>query len=115
MITTPKRRWFAYSLRTLFVVVTVFGVWLGWNLKAVHDRQELNRQLEASGAEFFYTSGVGGNIQMVQDGNPLTEVSAVRHFLGDKNVFGIFIPHKNLTPWESEAIRYFPEAWVCTY
>jgi hypothetical protein len=29
MISAPKRRWFAYSLRTLFVVVTAFGVWLG--------------------------------------------------------------------------------------
>jgi hypothetical protein len=26
----PKRRCFRFSLRTLFVVVTVFGVWLGW-------------------------------------------------------------------------------------
>jgi hypothetical protein len=31
MTSTPKRRWFriAFSLRTLFVVVTFFGVWLG--------------------------------------------------------------------------------------
>jgi hypothetical protein len=29
MTTAPKRRWFKYSLRTLFVVVTAFGVWLG--------------------------------------------------------------------------------------
>ena len=25
----PRRRWFSYSLRTFFVVVTIFGVWLG--------------------------------------------------------------------------------------
>jgi len=25
----PRRRWFRYSLRTLFVMVTVLGVWLG--------------------------------------------------------------------------------------
>lgn len=28
-MTAPKRRW-SYSLRTLFVVVTVFGCWFGW-------------------------------------------------------------------------------------
>jgi hypothetical protein len=36
----PKRRWFAYSLRTLFVVVTVFGCWLGWNINIVRQRRE---------------------------------------------------------------------------
>ena len=30
-----KPRWLRFSLRTLFVVVTIFGVWLGWNLKIV--------------------------------------------------------------------------------
>jgi hypothetical protein len=30
MTTAPKRRWFAFSLRTLFVLVTVFGIWLGY-------------------------------------------------------------------------------------
>ena len=29
-MTAPKRRWFAYSLRTLFVVVTMLCVVLGW-------------------------------------------------------------------------------------
>jgi hypothetical protein len=41
MTTTPKRRWFAYSLRTLFVVVTVFGCALGWQLNWIHQRHEL--------------------------------------------------------------------------
>ena len=27
--TAPKRRWFAFSLRTLFVVMTVVGCYLG--------------------------------------------------------------------------------------
>lgn len=30
MTTAPKHRWFAFSLRTLFVVVTVVGIGLGW-------------------------------------------------------------------------------------
>jgi hypothetical protein len=37
-MTAPKRRWFSYSLRTLFALVTVFGVWLGWNLHQVRER-----------------------------------------------------------------------------
>ncbi len=43
MTTTPKRRWFAYSLRTLFVVVTVFGLAVGWfiyQLNWIRQRRE---------------------------------------------------------------------------
>jgi len=39
MTPTPKRRWFRFSLRTLFVVVTVFAVWLGWNVNIVQQRR----------------------------------------------------------------------------
>ncbi len=39
MTHAAKRRWFRFSLRTLFVVVTVFGVWLGWEIKYVRDRR----------------------------------------------------------------------------
>ena len=32
MDTVPKRRWFQFSLKSLFVVITLFGMWLGWQL-----------------------------------------------------------------------------------
>src|SRR4051812_48362793 len=37
---TPRRRWFSYSLRTFFVVLTIFGVWLGVQVKWIRDRHE---------------------------------------------------------------------------
>lgn len=36
----PRRRWFTFSLRTFFVLLTVFGVWLGVQLKWIRDRHE---------------------------------------------------------------------------
>ena len=36
----PRRRCFRFSLRTLFVVVTLFCVWLGYHVKWIHDRRE---------------------------------------------------------------------------
>jgi hypothetical protein len=44
MTAAPKRRWFQFSLRTLFVVVTLFGFFLAWLARAaivVRERQEL--------------------------------------------------------------------------
>jgi hypothetical protein len=41
MTPAPKRHWFRFSLRTLFVVVTVFGCWLGYELNWIRQRREL--------------------------------------------------------------------------
>src|SRR5262249_14468208 len=38
---TPRRRWFRWSLRTMFVVLTAFCLWLGWNVNAVQQRKRL--------------------------------------------------------------------------
>jgi hypothetical protein len=43
---TPNRRWFRYSLRTLFVVVTVFACVIGFGIREAvrrHD-EDLDRQ-----------------------------------------------------------------------
>lgn len=37
----PNRRWFKFSLRTMFVVTTVLACWLGWNLHRVRQREEI--------------------------------------------------------------------------
>jgi hypothetical protein len=42
MITlAPQRRWFRFSLRTLFLIVTVFGCWLGYELNWIRQRHAL--------------------------------------------------------------------------
>ena len=40
MIAIPKRRWFRFSLRTLFVLVTIIGAWLGYQLNWIRQRHE---------------------------------------------------------------------------
>lgn len=51
----PRRRWFLprFSLRTMFVVVTVFSLWLGWQAKIVRDRREMISDLQRQGIPFF--------------------------------------------------------------
>jgi hypothetical protein len=49
----PKRRWFQFSLRTLFVVVTVvalFSGWIGWRLNQARQRENLLQSLRVDGA-----------------------------------------------------------------
>jgi hypothetical protein len=41
MTPAPKRRWPRYTLRTLFVVVTVFGVWLAYEVNWIRQRHEV--------------------------------------------------------------------------
>ena len=41
MIPAPNRRWFRFSLRTMFVVVTLVGCWLGNSLIWIKQRHEL--------------------------------------------------------------------------
>jgi len=39
-MTTTKRRWFRFSFATMFVVVTVVGCWLGYQLDWIRQRQD---------------------------------------------------------------------------
>lgn len=41
-----RSRWFSYSLRTLFCLLTIFGVWLGLQVKWLNDRQRARAWLE---------------------------------------------------------------------
>ena len=47
----PSRRWFAYSLRTLFVVVTLVGTVLSclvWNVRCVNERDRMIEWADAN-------------------------------------------------------------------
>jgi hypothetical protein len=49
MTAKPRRRWFSFSLRTLFVLVTLLSVWLGYELKIVRERRALVTWIEQHG------------------------------------------------------------------
>ena len=50
----PKRRWFRYSLRTLFVGVTVFACWLGYQLNWIRQRHEfVGQRLTPAGHSLY--------------------------------------------------------------
>ncbi len=59
----PKRRWLRFSLRTLFVVLTAAGVWLGWNVYRVRERARVQHDIAWRGAQIlspgFYARRAG--------------------------------------------------------
>jgi hypothetical protein len=50
----PRRRWLRYSLRTLLVLITVFGVWLGSKVNQARRQKEAVAALMALGTGFYY-------------------------------------------------------------
>jgi|SRR5436190_4447146 len=54
MTAIPKSRWFRFSLRTLFVLVTVFCVWIGFKVNAARRQKEAIEAIhKAHGGLFF--------------------------------------------------------------
>src|SRR5262245_35817365 len=88
----PSRRWLRYSLRTLLVLVTVFCLWLGWQVRIVHKRKAALREIEDAGG--------GSSRGTTPYLSPMGEVRRAqslpfwRHWIGDENVVSITWPDK---------------------
>ena len=114
-----KPRWFRFSLRTLFVVVTIFGVWLGWQLKWIRERREF---LAAEAAMFVahklgYTSAFSAEYVSYRPPWPLG-------FFGETGYphVGLYVDgpdRDNLTAEDrmkvDQAQRLFPESKIGLY
>src|SRR4051794_285454 len=100
-----RRRWFSFSLRTLFVVVTVVGVYLGWQLRIVRERKavlaEISRVCQGSYGFTFL------DLESLESSpNPLihqtygvgdreyARVSRIRRLLGDQSLVELNVPPK---------------------
>src|SRR5947208_648946 len=106
MPSSPKlnRRWLRYSLRALFVFVTLacvgFG-WLGWKLRAAHAERRASMALQEHGAEvtFAPTATFPG-------------LEWLRNLLGDKLIFvhvlGVDLPTHYCTDEALAHCKGFP-------
>ena len=113
-------RWLTwrFGLRTLFVVVTIVCLWLGWNVRLVQHRKAMRAQIVASGGAFHNTPPVGephnwGDAQewrTEQDGG-VRSLSFIRRILGDTEALQIEFP-RIATAQDLEAASAFSEAHV---
>ena len=78
------RRWFRFSLRTMFVLLTVFGVWLGWEYRVVAERNAVRRFIEDHGGAF----------RTLDKNNPAYKprLPWVRRLLGDEPAAAVLLP-----------------------
>jgi hypothetical protein len=53
---SPYRRWFRFSLRTLLILMTVLGVWLGFTVHRVRLQSRAVQAIEAAGGQIAYDS-----------------------------------------------------------
>ena len=69
-----RRRWFRYSLRTFFVLVTLLGVWLGVQVKWIRDRREALQWVHRSVIFPDLHTPAPWSIRLVERGVPLITV-----------------------------------------
>jgi len=116
--TPTGRRWFQFSLTSLFVVTTLVAIWLGWELKVVRDRQTAKTWILELGG--FVEPWVE-EPRFVKVGAPGDEpwrkkwsrVSRLRTWLGDEPICHISLVDSDATWEQCERIAHqFPEAFV---
>lgn len=118
-----SRRWFRFSLLTLFVavvamlcLVTMLCLWLGWEAQIVWHRRALRQQIVAAGGAAFsgpiaidFLSTIGAT--SIRHGNRKYKVSALRMWLGDERVDFIGY-NRRRTDDDRRALDAFPETII---
>lgn len=108
MTPAPKRRWFRFSLRTLFVVVTVLACWLGYAIPWIKSRHDF--LVQPVFGEFNDTPPTTLN----RWGNrwPVFAPGGM-WLLGERGLVSVWLPPKFWSPKrQAEAARLFPEAVI---
>ncbi len=98
------RRWFRFSLRSLLLVVTVAGIWLGWNVNVVQRRMATIAALRDAGCEIDDELTFPG---MSPPQPP--QIPLVRRLLGDRVVWGISFSPECSGELIERFDRQFPE------
>jgi hypothetical protein len=95
----PKHRWFQFrfSLRTLFVLVTVVAIWFGWSLNWIRERRA------------FLRDGLGQAYLSYQDPPPAPSFLWV---FGEEGAEIVCVNARNGSPENAFAKELFPEAIV---
>ncbi|MBI2826035.1 MAG: hypothetical protein HYX69_15225 [Planctomycetia bacterium] len=96
----PRRRWFQFRLRTMFLLVTLFALWLGWQVNLARQRIAFREALFAKGGYVEWDSSY-----------EFPPIPSFREwFLDDYPVQKIRVPYMWEAEFRADAKRLFPEA-----
>jgi hypothetical protein len=112
MSENSPRRWFRFSLRTLFVIVTLFACWLAWQLSIVRMRQSALRQLKALPGVEVTTAAAWGRLFPTAPPVPVARIPMYRTWLGDEAIQEISHFHFVNEAEVQRLANRFPEARV---
>ena len=121
MTTIPHRRWIRFSLRTLFVVVTLVALamyWLVWQMR-IQERKAILRAIMQSGSfakhDYVRIEYDDSDAFQIAPGQcEYARVSAIRRFFGDESCIELRIPPTLGGEWIKRAENAFPEARLFT-
>ena len=105
-MTNPRRRSFTFSLRTLFVVVTLVGFALGSAVSQTQSRRAMSDRAASLGAVVYLTNEKRSVVEERRSYAP----GIVRRLVGDRAVTFIILPHNFPDKSGDELIAAFPEA-----
>ena len=107
----PRHCWFRYSLRALFVVVTLLAIplgWLGWQVRVVHARRALLAEIDVSGTAIYLYERP---LPPQWNNRPTGLVLWIREWLGDEQRMMHCVPWTETDDRAVAARRLFPETY----
>lgn len=113
----PQPGWFRFSLRTMFIIITVLCCWLGWESSVVRGRQNTLRDLRTKpGIDITTATAWKHRFPLgTTPPQPPAKISTVRTWLGDEAIqeIGYTVNFSNLSSEDEARIqKVFPEAKV---
>ncbi len=95
-----SRRRFQFSLRTLFVLITLVALWIGWSLNWIRQRQA-----------FLPPDDLDQTRPFASSTEKTVTAPGLLWIFGEEGVATIFVPERQTDDF-AEAKRLFPEADV---
>src|SRR6187399_1422269 len=84
---SPLLSWFSFSLRTMFVVVSVLCCWLAWESNVVRQRQSVLQDLKTKpGIAVPTAADWAMRFDSTATVPPPAQIPLVRHWLGDEAI-----------------------------
>ena len=108
----PRRRWFRYSLRALFLVVTVLGCWLGWQANIVRQRKAVRDELVAGAGWLVTAIDYAQTPSRPAAEDACGEIPVWRRWMGDEAIAQIGFERSVTAPERARVRSLFPEAYI---